>query len=132
MMSSGGKTILTFFIIFGIVFHQCRSDEQDNDPDEQESDETFETHLWSRLSKDHSSRDKRESDDFSDSVSDSKWTKSSLRKGRNLLSVENDSRPPPSFEKVRICFKLLDLLHLSNDLMVICYNVFILNKLTIF
>jgi hypothetical protein len=111
MLSGGSKTILSFLVVFGLVFHHCRSDDGKN-PDEQESEETFETHLWSRLSKDHSSRDKRESEDFSDDddpISASKWRiGENLRKGRNLLSVaENDPRPPPSFEKVRICF--LDL-----------------------
>jgi hypothetical protein len=65
-MPNNRKLFLTFFIVLLSFFLQCRTEKRD-DKDQQETDETVATHLWSRLSKDHSSsRHKRWIDDEND------------------------------------------------------------------
>ena len=60
------KILLGVLIISSLLLSECLSvkpDEEDS-KDRGEEEEHFETHLWSRLSKDHSSsRDKRDTPD---------------------------------------------------------------------
>ena len=59
------KILLSVLIISSLLLSECLSEKQDEEDskDRGEEEEHFETHLWSRLSKDHSSRDKRDTPD---------------------------------------------------------------------
>ena len=52
-------------LISALLLIECQSDKQDetDGKEDEEEEEHFETHLWSRLSKDHSSREKRDTSD---------------------------------------------------------------------
>ena len=121
-MPNNRKILLTLFVVLTSFCLECRTEKEDgkDDKDSGETDEPVETHLWSRLSKDHSMRHKRWIDfndvndvndvnnfnDVNDVNDESKW------KGRNLLSTstteadesrhDDSSKFPPIFEKVTI------------------------------
>ena len=106
------KLWLPVFFVLAVLLVECRSDKLDKSNVE-DKEETFETHLWSRLSKDHSSsksRSKRDVADHAD-ADDGSLTTDDRRSSRSLLSTttstendDNDARPgdklPPILEKV--------------------------------